>query len=77
MSALGSLVRISQLVGASSGRLAKVKELASLRRTLAADELEIGVHYLSGEIPQGRIGLGSSALRSAASYSAGDGDTYH
>lgn len=75
MRALGILVRTSQLVGASSGRLAKVKELASLLRTLPPDELEIGVHYLSGEIRRGRAGMGSSVLRSAASHSAVDADT--
>ena len=39
----GNLVRTSQLVGASSGRLAKVTELASLLRELAPDELPVGV----------------------------------
>ena len=75
MSSLGTLVHTSQLVGASSGRLAKVKELASLLRILAPDELDIGVHYLSGEIPQGRIGIGYSALRTAASHATADSDT--
>jgi DNA ligase-1 len=70
MSLLGALVRTSQVVGASSGRLAKVKELASLLGSLAPDELDIGVSYLSGDIPQGRIGIGYAALKAAAANSA-------
>jgi len=31
----------------------------------APDEIETGVHYLSGELPQGRIGMGTQALRTA------------
>jgi hypothetical protein len=38
--------------------LAKVRELAALLRALQPDEIETGVHYLSGELPQGRIGIG-------------------
>lgn len=52
-----------------------MKALASLLRTLAPAELEIGVHYLSGDIPQGRIGIGYSALQTAASHFASDSDT--
>ena len=66
----GNLVRTSQLVGASSGRLAKVTELASLLRELAPDELSVGVRYLSGDIPQGRIGVGYAALQAAAAHAA-------
>jgi DNA ligase-1 len=66
MSLFGEVVRTSQLVGASSGRLAKVRELASLICTLPSDELDIGVSYLSGDIPQGRIGIGHAALKAAA-----------
>jgi ATP-dependent DNA ligase len=66
MSLLGEVVRTSKLVGASSGRLAKVKELAFLLRALHPDELDIGVTYLSGDIPQGRIGIGYAALNAAA-----------
>jgi DNA ligase-1 len=68
---LNDLVSTSQRVGASSARSAKVRELAAFLRTLEADEVEIAVHYLSGEIPQGRIGIGYSALRTAASSPPG------
>jgi DNA ligase-1 len=67
MTLLANLVETSQRVSATSGRLAKVRELAGLLRALAPDEIETGAHYLSGELPQGRIGIGYAALRSAAS----------
>jgi DNA ligase-1 len=69
------LVETSQRVGASSARSTKVRELAAFLRTLAADEVELAVHYLSGEIPQGRIGIGYSALRTAASSPPATGAT--
>ena len=67
---LGELVRASQRVGASASRRVKVRELAALLKVLAADEVDIGVHYLSGEIPQGKIGIGYAAVRAAASTAA-------
>ena len=59
------LVDVSQRVAATSARLAKVRELAEVLRALAPDEVEIAVAYLSGEVPQGRIGLGYAQLRDA------------
>lgn len=67
MTLLAALVETSQRVSATSARLAKARELAGLLRALTPDEIETGVHYLSGEIRQGRIGIGYAALRSAAS----------
>jgi DNA ligase 1 len=69
MTLLASLVETSQRVGATSGRLAKVRELAAFLQALAPDEIETGAHYLSGEIQQGRIGIGYATLRTAASSS--------
>ncbi len=65
------LVSTSQRVSATSARSAKVRELASFLRDLPPDEIEPAVHYLSGELPQGRIGIGYSSLRTAASSAAG------
>ena len=67
MTLLLNLVGVSQRVGANPSRLTKVRELASFLRALPADEIETAVHYLSGEIPQGRIGIGYAMLRAAAS----------
>jgi DNA ligase-1 len=64
---LATLVDTSQRVGATSARLAKVKELAQFLKGLAPDEIDIAVHYLSGDILQGRIGIGYSLLQAAAS----------
>lgn len=70
MTLLAELVAASQRVGSTSSRLAKVRELAALLKALAPEEISTAVHYLSGELPQGRIGIGYAALRSAASSSA-------
>jgi DNA ligase-1 len=70
MTPLASLVAASARVGGTAARLAKVRELAALLRDLAPDEIEIAVHYLSGALPQGRIGLGYRALQAAADQAA-------
>jgi len=69
---LCNLVATSQRVGAASGRLAKIRELAAFLRSLAPDEIETGAHYLAGEIQQGRIGIGYATLRSAAGSTAAE-----
>jgi DNA ligase-1 len=74
MTLLADLVRASQRVGATSARLVKVRELAAFLRAVSVDEIEIAVHYLSGDIPQGRIGVGYSLLQAAASKSASDAE---
>jgi DNA ligase-1 len=66
MTLLANLVATSQRVGATSGRLAKIRELAAFLRALAPEEIETGAHYLSGEIQQGRIGIGYATVRTAA-----------
>lgn len=65
MTLLASLVETSERVAASSGRLAKVRELAVFLQSLEPAEIRIGVQYLSGEMPQGRFGIGQSVLRQA------------
>jgi DNA ligase 1 len=75
MTLLADLVATSQRVGATSGRLAKIRELATFLKALSAQEIETGAHYLSGEIQQGRIGIGYATLRSAAGNgAAGQGE---
>jgi len=61
-----ALVATSQRVGATRARLAKVRELATYLAALPPEEIEIAAHYLSGELPQGRIGIGYASLQSAA-----------
>jgi DNA ligase-1 len=67
---LAELVRASQRVGTTPGRRTKVQELAWMLKSLAPDEVGVGVHYLSGEIPQGKIGVGYASVRAAAAVPA-------
>ena len=65
MTGLSTLVETSGKVGATAARRAKVRDLAELLRSLAPDEVRIGVQYLSGEAPQGRFGIGPAVLKQA------------
>jgi DNA ligase-1 len=70
MTLLANLVATSQRVSANSARSTKVRELAAFLKTLQAVEIDLAVHYLSGEIPQGKIGIGYSTLKGAVSHAA-------
>ena len=59
------IVRASALVAETSGRLRKIGLLADLLRSLAPDEVDIAIPFLSGELRQGRIGLGPAAIWAA------------
>jgi len=63
---LASLVGTSQRVGAASARRTKVRELSVFLKALPAEEIETAVHFLAGEISQGRIGISYNALAAAA-----------
>jgi DNA ligase-1 len=63
MTLLATLVATSRQVAETSARSAKIRLLADCLRLLDAEELEIAVTWLSGEIRQGRMGIGPSALR--------------
>jgi ATP-dependent DNA ligase I len=65
MSLFAELVAVSRRVGATSARLAKVRELAAHLRAVEPSEIDTAVHYLSGETPQGRFGIGYAVLRKA------------
>ena len=75
MTLLAAVVATSHRVGATSARRAKVRELAALLGVLEPDEIGIAAAYLAGEIPQGRIGIGYSALQTAAAGSPAGGAT--
>jgi len=75
---LAELVATSRAVAASRARLAKLALLAECLRRLAPDEVRIGVAWLSGELPQGRIGVGWATLQAAlaeAGPTQGEGPT--
>ncbi|RYG87091.1 ATP-dependent DNA ligase, partial [bacterium] len=65
MTLLTTLVDTSVRVGATASRLTKVRELAATLESLATEEIAIGVSYLSGALPQGRIGLAWRVLKGA------------
>jgi DNA ligase-1 len=72
MSQLSLLASASQRVGATSRRTVKAKELSECLRELAEDEVAIATLYLSGDLPQGKIGIGYAALRSASNTPPSD-----
>jgi len=74
MTLLATVVGTSRQVAATSARSAKIRLIADCLRSTEAAELEIAVLYLSGEIRQGRIGIGPSLLRSCLGGAAADPD---
>ncbi len=62
---LENVVAASREVTAVRGRLEKIARLADCLRGASPDEAHIIVAWLSGELPQGRIGAGPAAIRSA------------
>jgi DNA ligase 1 len=62
---LAELVRLSAQVAGTASRLAKTRLIADCLRRLAQDEIETAIHYLSGEIAQGKLALGYAALKSS------------
>ena len=62
---LRELVEVSQQVGATSSRLAKVAALRDCLQRLEPAEIEIGVRFLSGEIRQSKLGVGPAAIFAA------------
>ena len=62
---LARLVDTSLTVGGHASRNGKIAHIAQFLRTLAPEEIEIGVCYLAGVTPQGRSGIGWATLRDA------------
>jgi ATP-dependent DNA ligase I len=62
---LSDIAVTSQRVTQTSSRLEKLRYLGGCLRRLAPDEIELGVAFLSGELRQGRIGIGPGLLREA------------
>jgi DNA ligase-1 len=61
---LAKLVETSKNVAATRSRLEKVAHLSAfLRELVGSPELGIGVAYVGGDLPQGRIGLGPALFR--------------
>jgi DNA ligase 1 len=69
---LALLAETSARVAASSSRLAKIRALAECLAALDSESVEIAVFHLSGDLPQGRIGIGYRTLQAAAAQSAAE-----
>ena len=63
---LAELVAASQAVAATRSRIAKVAALANCLRRLDAAERRAGIAWLSGTLPEGRLGIGYAAVRGVA-----------
>lgn len=59
---LRDLVGTHRAVAEVSGRLEKVSRLASLLGEVEPEQAPVAVAYLSGEMPQGKIGVGPATL---------------
>ena len=70
MTLLSTLVATSGQVAGTRSKSAKIRLMADFLRALDAEELELAVTYLSGDIRQGRIGIGPSTLRACATEAA-------
>ena len=70
MTLLADIVASSLRIQETSSRRAKIAEIAACIGRLEAEEIEIGVAFLSGETRQGRSGIGYALLRKARSPDA-------
>jgi DNA ligase-1 len=59
---LAALAEVSNAVGSTRSRIAKVALLAACLRELGPDERETAVAWLAGTLPGGRLGLGPSTI---------------
>jgi DNA ligase-1 len=59
---LADIVNTHQRLSQTRSRKAKAAALADVLQRLGRDERRIGAAYLSGELPQGRIGLGPAMV---------------
>ena len=66
---------MSATVAATRSRNAKRDALAEAIRAMAADERAVGVAYLSGALPHGRVGVGPAALQDSARVPASGSGT--
>ncbi len=62
---LSDIVVTSRRVAGTSSRREKIQQITATLQRLDPHEIRAAVAYLSGEIRQGRIGIGPSGLRSA------------
>ncbi len=62
---LDEIARTSEAVAATSARNRKTELIADSLRALRPEEVPVAVAYLAGDLPQGSVGVGWAALRTA------------
>ena len=62
---LADLVDTHVAVASRSGRLEKIERLGALLSRAREEEVPVACAYLTGVLPQGRIGLGPATIRNA------------
>ena len=62
---LHDLVTTSEHVRAASAKREKISRLSACLRRLTAEEIETGVNYLAGRLPQGSLGIGPAVLETS------------
>ncbi len=67
---LSRLVKVSRQVAGTRSRLQKIAFLSECLRAAAPEEIKLIVDYLTGALPQGRVGLGPAILRDLAGCEA-------
>ena len=65
MTRLADVARASARVAENPARLAKIRELADLLKRLEAEEIEIVIPFLSGDMRQGKLSIGYGVLQAA------------
>ena len=66
---LNTLVNVAAAVSQSRSRLKKVAQLTELVRHLSPIDAGVALAYLTGRLPQGRIGPGPASLEAARAES--------
>ena len=67
---LQQLVQTSRQVAATTARLAKIDLLATVLQQVPAPEIETAIAYLSGSVPQSKLGVGWATLQGARAQPA-------
>src|SRR5262249_17439509 len=70
---LGRLVALVEKVRATSKKLEKTALIAEFLRQTSGRETELAALYLTGALPQGRVGIGYQTVRAAAAEGPASG----
>jgi DNA ligase 1 len=65
VASLAAVVETWRAVVATDSRSAKIARIAAGLHSVERAEIELAVHYLAGELPQGKLGVGYGSLQEA------------